>query len=206
MNVPAFHPSKGGWIEVITGCMFSGKTDEMIRRLRRGKIARHKIQVFKPVIDDRYNKKNLASHSGSEFEATPVEEAQQIKGLLEEGTSVVAIDEAQFFGNEIIPFVQELADNKYRVIVAGLDADFRGEPFGPMPILMAQSDKLDKFYAICMVCGESASFTQRLIDGKPVKYEDPIVIVGASELYEARCRIHHEVTGKPQYGTLNKNR
>jgi len=196
---------KIGSVEVIAGCMFSGKTEELMRRLRRAKIAKHQIQVFKSDLDVRYNKDKLASHSGKEFEATPVKEVQQIKKLLRPHTSVVAIDEAQFFGNEIIPFVQELADNKYRVIVAGLDADFRGEPFGAVPILMAQADKLKKFYAICMVCGESASFTQRLINGRPARYEDPIVVVGASELYEARCRDHHEVPGKPQTNIKDKN-
>lgn len=186
-------PQRTGSVEVIAGSMFSGKTDELIRRLRRAKIARQKIQVFKPIIDVRYSKENLASHSGSEFEATPVNNVNEIRGLLEEDTNVVAIDEAQFFDDEIAPFVQELANKNVRVIVAGLEMDFRGEPFGPMPLLLAQADKVDKFEAICMVCGEAATRTQRLVDGKPAHFDDPIVVVGASELYEARCREHHEV-------------
>ena len=194
---PEHRPIESGSVEVIVGSMFSGKTDEMIKRLRRAKIAKHKIQVFKSVVDKRYSKKNLVSHSGSEFDAVPVKDVQQIKELLEEHTSVVAIDEAQFFNDEIIPFVQELADQKIRVIVAGLDTDFRGEPFGPVPTLMAQAEIIDKYHAICMVCGGPATCTQRLIDDEPAKYDDPIVIVGAAELYEARCRGHHKVPGKP---------
>jgi len=194
---PEYRQIEHGSVEVIVGSMFSGKTEEMIKRLRRAKIARHKVQVFKPIIDNRYAENKLASHSGHEFEAVPVKEVQQIKELLEKDTSVVAIDEAQFFNNEIIPFVQELANEKIRVIVAGLNMDFRGEPFGPVPALMAQSDILDTCHAICMVCGGEATFTQRLINGEPANYDDPIVIVGASELYEARCRRHHEVPEKP---------
>ena len=194
---PEYRQIISGSVEVIVGSMFSGKTEEMIKRLRRAKIARHKVQVFKPIIDIRYKENNIASHSGHEFEAVPVKEARQIKELLEENTSVVAIDEAQFFDDEIIPLVQELANKRIRVIVAGLDTDFRGEPFGPVPALMAQAEILDKYHAICMVCGEPATCTQRLIDGEPAKYGDPIVIVGASELYEARCRKHHKVPEKP---------
>lgn len=187
---------ESGSVEVIVGSMFSGKTEEMIKRLRRAKIAKHKIQVFKPIIDTRFTKNNIASHSGQEFEAVPVKEIQKIKELLEKDTSIVAIDEAQFFNDEIIPFVQELANEKIRIIVAGLNTDFRGEPFGPVPTLMAQSDILDTCHAICMICGGEATYTQRLINGEPAKYDDPIVIIGASELYEARCRKHHEVPGK----------
>ena len=195
---PEYRSIESGSVEVIVGSMFSGKTEEMIKRLRRAKIARHKIQVFKPTIDNRYAENKLASHSGHEFEAVPVKEVQEIKELLEKDTSIVAIDEAQFFNDEIIPFVQELANEKIRVIVAGLNMDFRGEPFGPVPTLMAQAEILDTCHAICMVCGGEATFTQRLIDGEPAKYDDPIVIVGAAELYEARCRGHHEVPGKPK--------
>jgi thymidine kinase len=185
--------SIGGRVEVIAGSMFSGKTEELIRRLRRAKIARQEIRVFKPSLDIRFGKEKLASHSGAEFEATPVEIAGEILNLADEGTTVVGIDEAQFFGNEITDVVQVLANRGVRTIVAGLDTDFRGEPFGPMPVLMAQAEEVDKLYAICIVCGDAASRTQRLIDGQPAHYNDPIVIVGASELYEARCRAHHEV-------------
>ncbi|MBE0408451.1 MAG: thymidine kinase [Anaerolineales bacterium] len=184
------HP---GSVEVIVGSMFSGKTDELIRRLRRAKIARHKIQVFKPAIDNRYNEGKVTSHAGSEFAANPIRSSKEILNILEPDTTVVAIDEAQFFDQEIVSIVQQLADLKLRVIVAGLDTDFRGEPFGMMPVLMAQAEEVDKLHAICMICGEEASRTQRLVNGIPAHYNDPIVIVGASEMYEARCRMHHQV-------------
>lgn len=180
-------------VEVIAGSMFSGKTDELIRRLRRATIARQKIQVFKPAIDDRYNEDKITSHAGTEFDAKPVDTVQELEALIEEDTSVVGIDEAQFFKDDIAPLVQKIADQGKRVIVAGLDSDFRGEPFGPMPILMAQADRLDKVHAICMTCGNKANFTQRLVDGKPAPFDEPQVVVGAAELYEARCRAHHEV-------------
>lgn len=182
-----------GSIEVITGSMFSGKTDELIRRLRRARIARQKVQVFKPVIDDRYSVEKVTSHAGNEFEAFPVAVSSEIWEKLDPETSVVAIDEAQFFDEGIVNIVQTLASRGIRVIVAGLDMDFRGEPFGVMPVMMAIAERVDKLQAICMVCGEPASRTQRLVNGKPAKYSDPVVIVGASELYEARCRQHHEV-------------
>lgn len=182
-----------GTIEVITGSMFSGKTDELIRRLRRARIARQHVQVFKPSIDVRYEKGKVTSHAGTEFEATPVESAGEIPALAQKNTTVVALDEAQFFDAAIVSVVQQLADRGLRVIVAGLDMDFRGEPFGPMPALMAQAELVDKLHAICMVCGESATRTQRLINGRPAHYHDPVVVVGASEMYEARCRHHHDV-------------
>lgn len=182
-----------GSLEVITGSMFSGKTDELIRRLRRATIARQQVQVFKPAIDVRYNHEKVTSHAGSEYDALPVRKTSDLLACLEEGTTVVAIDEAQFMGDDIVTIVQELADRGLRVIVAGLDTDFRGEPFGPIPTLMAQAERVDKLQAICMVCGEPASRTQRLVNGEPAYFDDPVVIVGASELYEARCRAHHEV-------------
>lgn len=182
-----------GSVEVITGSMFCGKTDELIRRLRRATIARQKVQVFKPAIDNRYAERRVTSHAGSDYEALPIAEASEILQQLEKDTTVVAIDEAQFFKEDIIAVVQKLADSGVRVIVAGLDSDFRGEPFGPMPVLMALAERVDKLYAICMVCGEAASRTQRLVNGKPARYHDPVVIVGAAEMYEARCRQHHQV-------------
>lgn len=184
--------SQGG-VEVITGPMFSGKSDELIRRLRRARIARQKIHVFKPSIDTRYTEGKVTSHAGTEFEATPVERSAAITELVDDETTVVGIDEAQFFDLDLIRVVQELADQGVRVIVAGLDTDFRGEPFGPMPTLMAQAERVDKLTAICMVCGDPATRTQRLINGRPARFEDPVVVVGASELYEARCRRHHQV-------------
>ncbi|GAB4462932.1 MAG: thymidine kinase [Anaerolineales bacterium] len=182
-----------GSIEVVCGSMFSGKTDELIRRLVRAVIAKQKVQVFKPAIDVRYAIEKVTSHTGSNFDAIPVETASEIRTKLEADTTVVGIDEAQFFDAEIVPLVQELAGRGIRVIITGLDMDFRGEPFGPMPVLMSTAERVDKLHAICMVCGDEASRTQRLVNGKPARYNDPVVIVGASELYEARCRKHHEV-------------
>jgi thymidine kinase len=182
-----------GLVEVITGSMFCGKTDELIRRLRRATIARQKVQVFKPSIDVRYAEQKVTSHAGTEFDAIPIEKARQALDYIEDETTVVAFDETQFFDNEIVSLVQELASRGLRVIVAGLDTDFRGEPFGPMPQLMSQAENVDKLHAICMVCGEFASRTQRLVNGKPAHFNDPVVIVGAAEMYEARCRDHHVV-------------
>jgi thymidine kinase len=180
-----------GAIEVITGSMFSGKTDELIRRLRRATIARQKVQVFKPIFDNRYALEKVTSHAGNHYDALPIQQPAEVINHLDEDTTVVAIDEAQFFDNAIIPVIQQLAGRGLRVIVAGLDTDFRGEPFGPMPVIMALAEKVDKLHAICMVCGEEASRTQRLVNGQPARYNEPIVIIGASELYEARCRQHH---------------
>jgi len=181
-------------LEVITGCMFCGKTDELIRRLRRAEVARQKIQVFKHILDRRYGENSVDSHAGTSFEATPVKSSAEILERLEPGTTVVGIDEGQFFDNELPAVCQELVDKHgARVIVAGLDTDFRHEPFGPMPALMAQAESVAKLSAICLVCGEEATRTQRLIDGKPAHYHDPVVAVGAAEMYEARCRKHHQV-------------
>lgn len=182
-----------GRIELICGSMFSGKTEELIRRLRRAKIAQQKVQVFKPKIDDRYSVSKVASHNGLDFEAVPVENAADIPALLKEGVTVVGIDEVQFFDEDIVRWAEELADRGLRVIVAGLDLDFRGEPFGPMPQLICRAEYVDKLHAICMVCGEEACRTQRLVNGHPAYYDDPIILVGASEAYEPRCREHHEV-------------
>jgi thymidine kinase len=182
-----------GSIEVICGSMFSGKTDELIRRLVRATIARQKVQVFKPAIDVRYAAEKVTSHAGANYDAIPVERAADIRTKLDMYTTVVGIDEAQFMDAEVVEVARELAARGVRVLVAGLDTDFRGEPFGYMPALMSEAEKVDKLHAICMVCGDDASRTQRLVNGKPARYDDPIVIVGASELYEARCRLHHEV-------------
>jgi thymidine kinase len=182
-----------GSIEVVCGSMFSGKTDELIRRLVRATIAKQKVQVFKPAIDVRYAVEKVTSHAGSNFDATPVETSIDVLTRIEKDTTVVAIDEAQFFDPDIVQIVQQLASRGIRVVVAGLDTDFRGEPFGPMPILMSIAERVDKLHAICMVCGDEASRTQRLVNGNPARFDDPVVIVGASEMYEARCRVHHEV-------------
>ena len=183
----------GGSIEVVCGSMFCGKTEELIRRLRRAVIAKQNVQVFKPVIDNRYQIAKVASHNGEAFEALPIEKSDDILPNLRETTTVVGVDEAQFFDDNIINVVKDLADRGIRVIVAGLDMDFRGEPFGVIPEIMAIAERVDKLRAICMVCGDSASRTQRLVNGKPARYDDPIIIVGADEMYEARCREHHEV-------------
>jgi len=182
-----------GSIEVVCGSMFSGKTDELIRRLIRATIAKQKVQVFKPAIDVRYAVEKVTSHAGSDFDATPIEKSAEILSKIEKDTTVVGIDEAQFFDPEIIQVAEALASRGIRVLVAGLDMDFRGEPFGPMPVLMSIAEHVDKLHAICMVCGDEASRTQRLVNGKPARFDDPVVIVGASEMYEARCRVHHEV-------------
>lgn len=182
-----------GAVEVIVGSMFSGKTDELIRRLRRATIAKQKVQVFKPAIDDRFAEAKVTSHAGNDFDALPIQSSAQILDHLDPDTTVVAVDEAQFFDPDIIQIIQSMADNGMRVIAAGLDTDFRGEPFGPIPTIMAQAERVDKLHAICMVCAEEASRTQRLLNGEPAHFDDPVVVIGASELYEARCRKHHEV-------------
>jgi len=192
----------GGWIEVICGCMFSGKSEELIRRVNRAMIARQHVQVFKHQLDLRYGEQNVASHSGVSVQAITVSEAAAIPKLINENTQVVAIDEAQFFDWGIVDVCNTLADDGKRVIVAGLDMDFRAEPFGPMPLLMAQSELVDKLQAICMRCGAPASRTQRLIDGRPAYYDDDVIMVGASEVYEARCRECHQVLTREQDGQV----
>jgi thymidine kinase len=187
------HSYSGGWIEVVCGSMFSGKTEELIRRIRRASIAKQPIQVFKPALDDRYHTEQVSSHNGMRWEAVPVGNAREIPDLLAPETTVVAVDEAQFFDWELSVVCKDLAKQGLRIILAGLDMDFRGEPFGPMPLLMAEAEEVTKLQAICVVCGAPASRTQRLIDGQPAAYDDPIILVGGSESYEARCRQCHEV-------------
>ncbi len=184
---------EGGWIEVICGSMFSGKTEELIRRVKRAVIAKQQVQVFKPQLDTRYTRERITSHNGLDFHAAAVVHAADILDALDAKTEVVAIDEAQFFDWSITEVCDALADRGLRVIVAGLDLDFRGEPFGPMPVLMAQAERVDKLQAICQRCGAPASRTQRLINGKPAAYDDPVILVGAEEVYEARCRVCHVV-------------
>jgi len=196
-NAPA-----SGQIEVICGGMFSGKTEELIRRVRRARIARQKVQVFKPAIDTRYARAGVTSHNGLQVEALPVENTAQVRALIEPDTTVVALDEAQFFDDDVIALCEELANRGTRVIVAGLDMDFRGEPFGPMPTLMARAEQVNKVQAICQRCGGAASRTQRLINGQPAAYDDPVILVGASEVYEPRCRACHEV---PAYEEGDEN-
>lgn len=182
-----------GRVELICGGMFAGKTEELIRRVRRAEIARQKVQVFKPAVDDRYTAEKVSSHNGVHLEAAVVTSAQEILNQVDPDTTVVAIDEAQFFDWRIAEVASELANRGVRVMVAGLDMDFRGEPFGPMPILMAQAERVDKLQAICVVCGAPAARTQRLVNGQPASYDDPVILVGAQEAYEARCRHCHSV-------------
>jgi len=182
--------------------MFCGKTEELIRRVRRARIARQKVQVFKPAIDTRYAEREVTSHNGLQVEAVPIENTAQIRQLIAADTTVVALDEVQFLDDDVIALCDELAMEGKRVIVAGLDMDFRGEPFGPVPALMARAERVDKLQAICVVCGAPASRTQRLIDGQPATYDDPIILVGASEVYEARCRHCHVVPRHPAEGAL----
>jgi len=188
----------GGHVELICGSMFSGKTEELLRRIRRAEIARRCIQIFKPLVDNRYGLERVASHDGvAREDAVVVENAVDILSLVETETEVVAIDEVQFFDWAIADVCSELADRGKRVMAAGLDQDFRGEPFGPMPLLMALAEDVDKLHAICVKCGAAASRTQRLFNDRPARYDDPIILVGGSESYEARCRSCHAVPGKP---------
>lgn len=182
-----------GRIELICGSMFSGKTEELIRRIRRAVIAKQKVQVFKPAIDSRYHIRRVTSHNGIDFEAKPVASSADILTALDPDTTVVAIDEVQFFDEDVVYVCEALAEKGKRVICAGLDMDFRGVPFGPMPQLMARAEQVRKLHAICVVCGNEASRTQRLLDGRPASVDDPVVLVGADEVYEARCRECHEL-------------
>jgi thymidine kinase len=186
--------ASGGWMEVIAGSMFSGKTEELLRRVRRATIARKRVQVFKSHLDDRYaGLWAVSSHDRRTFEATPVDSSSQILLRLDPMAQVIAVDEVQFLDVGIVNVVSSLADRGRRVIMAGIDTDFRGEPFGPMPQLMSMAEVVDKLHAICVLCGSPASRTQRLIEGKPAPYESPTIMVGAADSYEARCRACHQV-------------
>ncbi|MDZ4768778.1 MAG: thymidine kinase [Chloroflexota bacterium] len=182
-----------GRVEVICGSMFCGKTEELIRRVRRAIIARQTVQVFKPQVDERFGIQSITSHTGQKHVAVPVPTARDIHNLLEPRTTVIAIDETQFFDSGIVEVVETLARGGMRVICAGLDLDFRGEPFGTMPFLLCRAEEVTKLQAICIVCGEKASRTQRLVNGEPARYSDPLILVGAEESYEARCREHHVI-------------
>ncbi|UBV43456.1 thymidine kinase [Deinococcus taeanensis] len=197
-------PYHGGHLEVIVGPMFSGKSEELIRRVTRAVIARQRVQVFKPALDNRYHETAVASHAGRTVQALAVRGAQDIRTHLSGDTpllstrgdslpDVVGIDEVQFLDAAVIPLALELADAGVRVILAGLDLDFRAEPFGFMPALLARAESVEKLTAICTVCGAPATRSQRLIGGQPARFDDPVVLVGALESYEARCRVHHEV-------------
>lgn len=185
-----------GKIELICGSMFAGKTEEMIHRLKRARYANQLVQVFSHSLDTRYGTGVVASHNGLKLDSIVVRSAGEVLERLEPEVRVVAIDEAQFFDWKIVEVVVCMAAKGIRVLVAGLDADFRGEPFGPLPLLLVEADEVTKLNAICVVCGEPASKTQRLIDGRPAPFDDSQILVGASESYEARCRHCHEVPGK----------
>ena len=187
-----YFTSAGGWIEVISGVMFSGKSEELIRRVRRAIIARKRVQVFKSHLDERYaGIYAVSSHDGRTVEAIPVDNSAEIAGKIDPTAHVIAIDEAQFLDAGVIALATSLASRGRRVIVAGTDTDFRGEPFGAMPQLMAVAELVDKLHAICVICGSPASRNQRLIDGRPARYDSPTIMIGASDSYQARCRHCH---------------
>jgi len=186
--------SRPGSIEVIAGVMFAGKSEELIRRVRRAVIARRRVQVFKSHLDSRYaGLYSVASHDGRELDATPVDGSAEIYRLTRPDTQLVAVDEAQFLDHGIVAVVTALAAGGVRVVLAGVDTDFRGEPFGPMGDLMAVAEQVDKLQAICVVCGDLACRNQRLVDGRPALYDAPTIMIGGQESYEARCRNCHEV-------------
>ena len=186
--------TRSGWVEVITGCMFSGKTEELLRRLRRAEIADQDVAVFTPSLDERYGESTVGSHSGHSWEAHVVEsEGEGVWAITEalNGEQVVAVDEANFFDDHLVDVCEHLADDGRRVIVSGTDQTFRAEPFDPLPRLVALAEYVDKLQAICTVCGEPATRNQRLVDGDPAHVDDPTIVVGAEESYEARCRSCH---------------
>jgi len=188
--------AQGGRIEVVTGSMFSGKTEELLRRLRRAEIAGQSVAVFTPAVDDRYGETVVGSHAGREWAATTVDgEGDGPWAALDhlDGEAVVAFDEANFFGEALVDVVTRLADDGRRVVVSGLDRTYRGEPFEPVPALLAHADFVDKLRAVCVECSEPATMTQRLVDGEPAHVDDPTVVVGGEESYEARCRACHEL-------------
>lgn len=188
--------SKDGWIEVITGSMYAGKTEELIRRIKRLEYAKTNFKVFRPKIDNRYSETEVASHSGGRYESHIISEAKDILNYIDYHTQAICVDEVQFLGAEFVQIADELADRGIRVICAGLDKDFRGEPFGIMPDLITKAEFVQKLTAICSICGTPATRTQRLINDEPADYNDPIILVGAVEAYEPRCRHCHEVKNK----------
>ena len=189
---------RDGWVETISGCMFAGKTEELIRRIKVLEFAKKEIMVFKPVIDNRYSETKVVSHAGSSVESYIINDAIEILEMVKPSTQVVAIDEAQFFEDNICDVANELANRGIRVMCAGLDTNFRGEPFGPMPKLITEAEFVTKLAAVCNKCGAPATRTQRIVNGKPASYNDPTIVVGASEAYEARCRHCHEVPDRPK--------
>ena len=194
-----YHQYRPGILEVITGCMFAGKTEELIRRINVFKFAKKEVVVFKPKIDNRYSENLIVSHAGSSVKSVLVQKSTEILEFMKQHPEyeILAIDEVQFFDEDIVLVINDLADAGKRVMVAGLDMNFRGEPFGVMPILMTQAEFVTKLTAVCTQCGSPGTRTQRLVNGKPAKYDDPLILVGASESYEARCRHCHHIVGRP---------
>ena len=193
-DVALYHGDGHGWIEVVTGVMFSGKSEELIRRVRRALIARRRVQVFKSALDVRYHGvTRISSHDGAGVDAVPVLHSRQVLEQAHPATQVFAVDEVQFLDDDIVDVLQLLADRGARVIVAGTDMDFRGEPFGPMARLLTVAETVDKLHAICVVCGNPATRNQRLVNGEPAPFEAPVIQVGGHDAYEARCRRCHQV-------------
>lgn len=192
-----YNQYREGWLEVISGCMFAGKTEELIRRVNVLSFAKKNIIVFKPKIDDRYSESEIVSHAGLHIPCIVIEHSREILDHIQSDTEVVAIDEVQFFDKDIVDVCEHLADHGLRVMVAGLDKDFRGEPFGVMPELLTRAEFVTKLTAVCARCGAPATRTQRLVDGKPASFTDPIVLVGVVDHYEPRCRHCHEILNKP---------
>jgi thymidine kinase len=187
-----------GYIEVISGCMFAGKTEELIRRIKTLEFAKKNVLVFKPALDNRYSNTKVVSHAGSSVESIVVPDARSILDFVKDDTDVIAIDEIQFFDEDVLLVCDYLAKKVISFMCAGLDTDFRAEPFGVMPRLITDAEFVTKLTAVCMKCGAPATRTQRLVNGRPAQYTDPIIMVGAAEAYEARCRHCHEVVGKPE--------
>jgi thymidine kinase len=192
-----YHTYKNGFIEVVCGPMFAGKTEELIRRIKRLEYAKQNVLVFKPKIDTRYAVNEIVSHNLSKKPSILIGESKEINDYINDSVDAVVIDEIQFFDHDIVQIVEKLADRGIRVIVGGLDRDFRGEPFGPMPALLARAEFVTKLTAICVKSGQPATRTQRIINGQPAHYTDPTIMVGADESYEPRARHYHEVPGKP---------
>lgn len=188
-----------GILEVICGSMFSGKSEELIRRIKRAQLAKLNVVTFKHCLDDRTTIEHVASHNGTMLKATAIKDPQEIMNFVTSETIVVGIDEVQFFSSQIINVICDLINADKRVIVAGLDLDFKGLPFGCMPILLAIADSVTKLKAICIQCGKDAHFTQRLVNGKPARYDDPIVLIGAQESYQACCRTCHSIDRSPVF-------
>lgn len=193
-----YHQYNPGYLEVITGCMFAGKTEELIRRIHTLQFAKRKVVVFKPALDTRYSEDKIVSHNGKSIPSFAINKALEIYDYIDDQTDVVAIDEVQFFDEDILLVCEDLALKGLRVMVAGLDMNFKGESFGVIPTLLTQAEFVTKLTAVCTVCGSPATRTQRLVNGKAASYYDPVILLGASESYEARCRHHHEVKDKPK--------